>query len=178
MQPADRKEFLRVLNGLAAIKPGGKLAPEALDMWWLAMSDWSIEAFKDAAAHLAKSVEFMPSPFHFQELRKAGRITAAEAWETARAACGSAIQCGQVTHNGTCGDALIDKAVRGIGGYGAIAMCDREKLPFLERRFTETFNSLQDVTEVRESLPAIAGAPERLRLGVDSLVRKLGGPKA
>jgi hypothetical protein len=33
MLPGDRAEFMRVLNGLAAIK-GKELTPEALSLWW------------------------------------------------------------------------------------------------------------------------------------------------
>lgn len=171
MQSADRPEFLRVLNGLAAIKPGAKLTTEALDMWWLSMAEWPLAGFKQAAAHLARAIEFMPSPFHFEELRKAGRPTAGEAWELARKACGSAIQCGQVTHNGSCGDAMIDRVVRAIGGYGAIAMCDRHKLPFLERRFAEHYESIEASDDVRLALPQVA---QDLRLGVEQLVAKIG----
>jgi len=162
---ADKPAFSKILIGLAAIKPGGKLTPEALEMWWLALENWTLAEFRSAASHLAKTVEFMPSPFHFEQLRKAGRLTAPEAWERARAACGSAIQCGQVTHNGSCGDELIDRAVRGIGGYGAIAMCDRDKLPFLERRFAEHYEQLQDTEEVRQALPQIAISPAVRRIG-------------
>src|SRR6186713_1042196 len=62
------------------------------------------------------------------------------------------IQCGQITHNGTCGDELIDRAVRAIGGYGVIAMCDRDKLAFLERRFAEHYADIESVDDVREAV--------------------------
>lgn len=171
MTPKDKPDFIKQLIGLAAVKPGKDLTPEAYEIWWNAMQDWSLEEFKQAAAHLAKSVEFMPSPYHFEQLRKAGRPTAGEAWEKARKACGSAIQYGQVTHNGTCGDPTIDAAVRAIGGYGVIAMCDTDKLHFLERRFAEHYESIQDAKDVREAVPQIA-QPDR-RIGVDGLVRQL-----
>lgn len=164
MQSADRREFLKVLNGLAAVKPGAKLVPEALEVWWLAMSDWTLDEFKQAAGHLARAIEFMPSPFHFEQLRKAGRLTCGEAWEAARKACGSAIQCGQVTHNGSCGDPLIDRAVQAIGGYGVIAMCDRDKLTFLERRFAEHYESIQGADDIRVALPQVTGPAGSKRL--------------
>lgn len=163
MQPHDRAAFVKTLNGLAAIKPGAKLTPEGLEVYWLALKEWPLEEFKAAAAHLAGAHEFMPNPYHFEQLRKAALPTAAEAWERARLASGSAIQCGHVTHNGSCGDELIDRAVRGIGGYGVIAMCETDKLPFLERRFAEHYAQLQDVEDVRQAIPQIAG-PSTLRV--------------
>lgn len=179
MQPHDRAAFVKVLNGLAAIKPGAKLTPEGIEVYWLALQDWPLEEFKAAAAHLAGAHEFMPNPYHFSQLRKASRPTAPEAWEQARRASGSAIQCGHVTHNGTCGDELIDRAVRGIGGYGVIAMCETDKLPFLERRFAEHYAALQDAEEIREAVPQIAG-PSTLRVGgpqsAQQLLTRIGKP--
>lgn len=157
MQLSDKPAFLATLNGLAAVKPGGKLPKEAYEIWWQAMQSWPLEAFTLAAAHLALAVEFMPSPYHFDQLRKAAQRTASEAWEMARKASGTAIQCGQVTHNGTCGDELIDRTVRGIGGYGVIAMCETSKLTFLEQRFAKHYEELKGVDEVRTALPQIAG---------------------
>lgn len=158
MKPSEKPEFVRHLIGLSAIKPGKGLTPEALEIWWASMQDWSLEDFMSGVARLAREVEFMPSPYHFEQLRKAGRPTAGEAFEIARRSFGSSIECGQVTHNGTCGDPLIDRAVRAIGGYGAIALCDRDKLPFLERRFVEHYASICEADDVRAAVPQIACA--------------------
>src|ERR1700759_829480 len=84
MIDADKAEFIGVLVGLAAIKPGKDLTREAYEIWWLAMRDnWTLEHFKSAASHLASSCEFMPSPYHFEQLRKAARQTAGEAFAQA-----------------------------------------------------------------------------------------------
>ena len=83
MLPADKVELVKILAGLSTIKPGVKLTPEAYDVWWLAMQHWSIDEFRSAAAHLARSVEFMPSPFHFEQLRKANNPTSGEAFAMA-----------------------------------------------------------------------------------------------
>ena len=162
MRPSDRAEFVRILNGLAAIKPGANLTPEALDIWWSSMESWSLREFHAAAVELARRVEFFPSPFHFDKLRKSQRLTAGEAWERARKACGTAIRCGQVTHHGSCGDELIDTVVRAIGGYGVIAHCTIDRLPFLEKRFGEHYESIQDARELRQALPELT-RPDVLR---------------
>jgi hypothetical protein len=80
MQPADKRKFLEIVNGMAAIKPGKPLTPAALDLFWNSMRRWSLDEFEQAANHLMTSVEFMPNPFHFEQLRKAGQKTAGEAW--------------------------------------------------------------------------------------------------
>ncbi len=158
MQSADRAEFLKVLNGLAAIKPGAKLIPEALDMWWLAMESWTIDDFKQAATHLARSIEFMPSPFHFEQLRKAGRPLAGEAWarvlEYVRKDWSP-----NLGSRASVGDPAIDRAVHAVGGYEAIAHSNIESTPFLERRFAEHFETIQGAADTREAVPQIA-APE------------------
>lgn len=177
MTPADRKEFAEVVMGFAELK-SKQLSKAALTLYWNAMQHWELEDFKAAAEQLLRTSEYMPVPKDFEDLRKAGRPTAGEAWDKARRNCGSAIVSGHVTSNGTCGDTLIDKAVRAIGGYGVIAMCDTEKLHFLERRFCEHYESIQDADDVREALPQIAGGEDRRRLAksaVAMLTRKVSG---
>lgn len=148
MRDSDRAEFCRILTGLSAIKPGKQLTPEGLEVYFNALEDWSIEDFKAAASHLAKSCEFMPNPYHFEQLRRAAKPTAAEAWAEAieHAAHGG-------YRGGPLGDALIDTCVRALGGYKAIAMCDEDKLHFLERRFCEHFETKMDAEEARDALP-------------------------
>lgn len=160
MLPTDRAEFARLLTGLAAIKPGNKLTPEALDVWWLTMQAWCIEDFRSAVVHLARSCEFMPSPYQFEQLRLAGRQTAGEAWADAL----EHVRHGDYPTD----DPTIERAVRAIGGWKAFGMTNSESLSFVERRFCEHFESMRDADDVRGSVPQIAynGAA------------KLGGPSA
>lgn len=167
MIESDFDEFSDVLVAFAELK-GRQLSPVAIKLFWNTMrGGWGLAEFKSAAEHLLRTCDWIPTPKHFEDLRKAGRPTAAEAWERARKACGTAIKGGYVTHHGTCGDELIDRAVRGIGGYGVIAMCDTDKLTFLERRFAEHFESLGGVEDVRQAVPQIAH---------QEASRKLSGP--
>jgi hypothetical protein len=174
MQPTDGKRFRDLIRGMGRMY-GQEQDAVVLDAYWLALRDWSFEDFEAAAGQLMRTSKFMPRPADFNDLRKAARPTVGEAWDKARRACGSAIICGQITNNGTSGDPLIDRAVRAIGGYGAIAMCDTEKLHFLERRFCEHFESMRDADDVREALPQIAG-PDRPRLAhsaIQMLTKKI-----
>ena len=173
MTPDDREPFLEVVIGFAELK-GKALSAPALGLYWNAMQDWSLADFRTAANHLIRSSEFMPTPKDFEDLRKAGRPTAGEAWTRARMACGSAIQCGQVTAGGTCGDEFIDRVVRAVGGYGAIAMCDTDKLHFLERRFAEHFETMQDACDVRDAVPQIAADGARRGQAAAGLPRRPG----
>lgn len=142
MLQTDQGEFLRVIEGLAAIKPGGNLTPEALDLWWCAMRGWSIEDFRSAASHLARSVEFMPSPFHFEQLRRAGELTAGEAW--VKVLSGETLEP----------DSREWRAARVVGGQRAIRMADIERdLPHIQRRFMDAYEELTDVDATRIALP-------------------------
>jgi hypothetical protein len=165
MTPTDKPRFIKQLMGLAAIKPGKELTAEAYEIWWQAMQDWPLDEFKQAAAHLAKSVEFMPSPFHFEQLRKAGRPTAGEAWADIRAMARHSFE-GEPT------DPIAARALRALGGLRSVAMCDSDKVHFLERRFADHFEAMQDSEEIRQALPQIA---EDRRLGVSALVKRIGG---
>lgn len=159
MLPADRTEMVRTLVGLSTIKPGSKLTPEGLDVWWMAMQHWALDEFKQAAAHLARTAEFMPSPFHFEQLRKAGRPTAGEAFAVAvsHAASGN-------WRTGGCGRPDVDRAVQAIGGYVQIAMSDEDKLHFLERRFADHYEAMTDAEDTREAVPLIAGSTWKAKI--------------
>lgn len=155
MQPNEKPEFVRILNGLAAIKPGGKITRESLDVWWLSLADWPLAEFRAAAAHLARSVEFMPSPFHFEQLRKAGRPTSGEAWARAVAAA---------RRGGGTDDPLIERAIAAMGGWVVVRMSDEDKLHFLERRFAEHYEAIQDADDTRDAVPALAGSTWQKRI--------------
>lgn len=153
MRQQDKQAFVATLNGLAAMKPGAKLTPEALDLWWSSMQNWTIEEFKAAANHLVNSVEFFPNPYHFEQLRKAGQSTAGEAFAQARQIVRSLNPREMLSHKS--GDPKLDVAVRACGGFEALAMCTSENIGFFERRFAEHYETISDAQDVRDDLPAL-----------------------
>lgn len=149
MRQADFQRFRAVMTGMAKVYER-EIDGALLDAYWLALRDWSLADFEAAAAHLMRTSKFMPRPADFHELREAGRQTAAEAWlQALRHAASSAYR------NGPLGDPLIDRAVAALGGYRVIAMCEDDKLGFLERRFAEHYEAIQDAEETRRALPGI-----------------------
>lgn len=161
MDSNDRPEFVRVLNGLAAIKRVD-LTTEAYELWWRAMKNWPIDDFKDAASYLLNNCQFMPSPHDFEQLRKKGETSAHEAWSMAlRHAAGG-------WRHGLLGDVLIDRVVATLGGYSVIALTHKEKLGFLEHRFLDAYNDFSDTTVVREALPDLT---QGRRIPNDSLLQ-------
>lgn len=154
MKPNDKTEFVQILNGLAEIKPGKELTAEGLMVFWNAMQDWSIEDFRAAANHLAKSCEFMPNPFHFEQIKKAQEPSKHEAWQTAMArASGSR----NVQHP----DDKITKAVRMVGGYYQLGMTSYDQLAFTEKRFKDAYDSIGEV----ESVPQLTKSEARELMG-------------
>jgi hypothetical protein len=144
MRPSDKPKFVTTLVGLAAIK-NRELTGEAIDLWWLSMAKWSIEDFTSAAAHLVTECQFMPTPYDFAQLRKAGELTAGEAWE--RVLGGAKLELGSRAY----------RAAQIVGGQVAIRHADIERdLPFIQKRFMEAYGDLSDVDSVREALPQIA----------------------
>ncbi len=154
MDNNDRPEFVRVLNGLAAIKRVD-LTKDVYELWWQSMKDWPIDAFKDAAGYLLKNCQFMPAPFDFEQLRKKGKTSAHEAWAMALHHADGAWR------QGVLGDALTDQVAATLGGYSVIALTHKDKLGFLERRFLDAYNDLLDTSVVREALPDLT---ERARI--------------
>lgn len=163
MQPGDKIEFVEVLNGLAAIK-GKELTKEAISLWWAAMAKWSLQDFKGAASHLVGACQFMPSPFDFEQLKKAGEPTPSEAWVIANRAC-CKWRTPEQLPNGR-----IARAAAAVGGFQAIAMADTEReLPHLARRFISAYEEMSDVDHTRRELPQIAN------INLDSLLMALPG---
>ena len=94
MNQEDRKAFADIMLGLAALYDK-ELPPFLLDLYWGALEGWSIGEFREAAKHLSGTCTFMPKPTDFNQLRKAGRPTAGEAWARAvRHAASSAYRDG------------------------------------------------------------------------------------
>jgi hypothetical protein len=144
----DRQKFLEIVVGFAELK-GKQLSAPALELFWNAMQPWSIEDFTAAANQLIRTCGFMPTPKDFEDLRKAGRMTAGEAWALVR----DAARCG-----GECpDDPDIYAAVRALGGIRTIGMMHTDQMPFLERRFAEHYEAISERQDVRESVPQIAG---------------------
>lgn len=174
MNAGDREQFLKIVIGFAELK-GKKLSAPALELYWNAMQDWDFAHFQLAANRLLKTSEFMPTPKDFEDLRKAGRETAGEAWIEARRNLVWSLH--GYTLDARC-PPLIARAVRAIGGANVIAMCDEDKLTFLERRFTEHFEAMQESEETRDAVPEIAYAEDHIRprLGTGGGLKRIGGP--
>jgi hypothetical protein len=152
MQPSDRKAFVEIVIGFAELK-GKQLSAPALSLFWNAMQHWSIEDFRAAANHLVGTCQFMPTPKDFEDLRRAHRPTADEAWLAARKSLQWTVS-GYVEKPGI--DPMVSKALRTIGGANALAMCEENKLHFMERRFSEAYEALQGSGDVRIALPKLA----------------------
>ena len=173
MTPADRKPFLETIVGFAELK-GKQLSAPAMELYWRSMQDWSLSDFRAAAEQLVRTSEFMPTPKDFEDLRKAGRPTAGEAWMRVLQYARHGYNANFPLASGGPDDPIIRLAVAAIGGYGAIAMSDASKTSFLERRFCEHFEDIQDVEEVREAVPQIA-VDRRVALSGPTAVRNLLG---
>lgn len=162
MQPTEGKRFRDLLRGMARAF-GNDIDTVTLDVYWLALSDWTLSEFETAAAHLLRNSRFMPRPAEFTALKKAGKFTAAEAWDAILQHCKGAYRDGSGIDNG----GPVDLAARGIGGYRAIAFHDIDKLHFLERQFAERFAELEDVMEIRHSVPQLADLNTRTQIRHD-----------
>jgi hypothetical protein len=155
MQPQDRKAFLEVVLGFAELK-GRQLSGPALELYWNAMQDWSLEEFKHAANALLKSSEFMPTPKDFHDLRKKMLPSAAEAWGLKES------------------DPLAKRAlaIATQGRYwGHIPL---DELQWVQKRFLDVYEELRDVEDARATAPMLAPPEHRSALnGAAALLRKL-----
>lgn len=167
MNPADRKAFLEIVIGFAELK-GKQLSPAALELYWRAMQDWPIDEFRAAASYLLKTSEFMPTPADFERLRKASRPTAGEAWLRVL----DNVRSSDYRRGQTCGG-VIDRAVAALGGYHVVGHCEIDKIGFLERRFAEHYDAMQDVDDTRAAVPQIAAPTPAIAQSVRAVLPNL-----
>lgn len=159
MQTNEFERFNAVMNGMAKLYER-EIDQPLLDAYWLALRDWPLEQFEQAAGHLMAHNKFMPRPAEFNELRKASKQTAGEAWakvlQFARTGYTHWTDGGVTrTKAEPPDDPAIQRAVAAIGGYHAIAMSETSKTPFLERRFCENYDAMETAEEVRTALPSV-----------------------
>lgn len=183
MNAADRKPFLEVVMGFAELK-GKQLSAPALELYWRSMQRWSLDDFRAAAEQLVRTCEFMPIPKDFEDLRKAGRPNAGEAWaavlEFVRGSYSPNFPV-RLPARGPLADPVVQRAVNAVGGFRAVAMSDVDATQFLEKRFCEHFAAAEDCDDVREALPQIAFTDRRSLQGPTSasnLLGRLGGDKS
>ena len=172
MTPEDYESFGGILLGFAEPRRIA-LSSTTVELYWGALADWTFEEFRSAANILFKKCDWMPTPKDFEDLRRSATERAGvDAWEMARRAARSAIALGRVRQDVTSGDALVDRAVATIGGYGAIALCETAWLHALERRFLQAYVEVRDVAEIRAALPhfvARRALPARRSAGPSSV---------
>ena len=155
MKADDFARFRAILAGLARVYER-ELDGPLLDAYWLALRDWPLDELESAAAYLLRSSKFMPRPADFEELRKAGGMTAGEAWQAALVHARGAYRSGPTV-------GPVERAVAALGGWQAIARASTDSLPFLERRFAYHFEQIEARELVRDALPAIAGPASTFR---------------
>jgi hypothetical protein len=170
--PEDYESFCGILLGFAEPRRIA-LSSTTFELYWAALTEWTIEDVRSAANILFKQCDWMPTPKDFEDLRRSATERAGvDAWEMARRAARSAIALGRVREDVTCGDALVDRAVATIGGYGAIALCETAWLHALERRFLQAYVEVREVAEIRAALPhfaALDALPPRSATGPSSV---------
>jgi hypothetical protein len=142
MQAQDRRAFLEVVVGFAELK-GKQLSGPALELYWNAMQDWTIEEFRAAANTLIRTCQFMPTPKEFSDLRKAALPTKGEAWGMVLDHLKGGYRNGGLMP-------AIDRAVRALGGYRALAMLPVDQLSWQEKRFAEHYGDMAEAEEKRE----------------------------
>jgi hypothetical protein len=179
----DFDAFSSIVIGFAEIR-GRMLSAAAIELFFRAMRDWSLEDFTKAAEHLLLNSDYFPGPKEFNDLRKAGRPLAGEAWtKVLQFARRDYRPSGaHLRDPGVEFDETTRRAVASIGGFRAIAMSDPSSTPFLEKRFTDNYGSLQTIEEVRQEVPQIAQQPAARRVtgpsSAASVLKRIGGTQS
>lgn len=143
MQTTDFERFRNVIVGMAKMYER-EVDGVLLDAYWLALREWPLEDFEAAAGHLMRESKFMPRPADFTALRRAGELTAGEAWDLVLS--GARLE----PHS------RVARASQIVGGQRRIRMANIERdLPHIQRRFFEVYRELGDVESARDELPQL-----------------------
>jgi hypothetical protein len=145
MQQADFARFRNVMAGLAELYQR-ELSNTLLDVYWLALRDWSLAEFEAGAGKLMKTAQFMPRPADFNDLRKAALPTAGEAWASVL----THLRGGYRDGSGLTPE--IDRAIRSLGGYRTLAMLPVDELQWQEKRFAQHYGEMAEADHKREPL--------------------------
>jgi hypothetical protein len=172
MTPSDFDGFCDIVVAFAELK-GKSLSQPALKLYWAAMQSWTLEEFQAAAAHLVTTCQFMPNPADFENLRKAGRQTAAEAWAEVLHFARYEYSPNRVRTKRFSPE--VERALQSIGGISAIAMSEVDKTHFLEKRFHDNFEVMRESSDTRDAVPQVTRQSGPTSIG--SVMRKLGGDK-
>ena len=131
MENTNRQEFARIMTGIAELF-GKPMSKDLMEIYWMACVEMPIQAFREAATKAAKSCEFIPKPVDFLKQALEYELTALEAWAQA---------VGSFSGMRSPPNSVRDKAVDMIGGWNMIGQCNYDKLPFLEKRFCEAYET-------------------------------------
>jgi len=163
MSEVDKRAFAAALAELAMLKRT-ELTSTAYAAWWSAMrSEWCIDDFRSACRQLAKECQFFPSPFEFEQLRKAAGQTGADAWTAVLAN----LRRGAYRNGNTVGG-RTDRVIAVMGGYAALGFASSGELHFRERRIAELWAELDEAETARAALSGLAEAETRPSLARES----------
>lgn len=159
MRQDDFAAFRALMAGMAKVYER-EIDSVLLDAYWLALSDWEIGEFAQAAGELMRTSEFMPRPAAFNELRKRARHKSAdEAWFT----------------RGISDDPRANRAMKIATQGRYVGHIPTDELPWVQKRFKEAYEELADIEEARAAIGTTPherieelGARER-RLGLTKL---------
>ena len=157
MRNEDMAEFARRLYEMfKAFRKADEFDDDTVAIWWNRLhQDFAIEDFKVAATELEKVRKFLPVIADFFELKRlAETYSETDAWDDVL----EHLRSGAHRRRGI-GDDKIDRAVRAMGGYRALAMRDENDLTIWGfKQFREHYNDVCDSVELEASLLLTGGS--------------------
>lgn len=161
MQSAEFERFRDLMRGMGRVF-GSEPDALVLDIYWLALRDWTLPEFESATALLMASAQFMPRPADYAQMRRAAEPTAAEAWAKVLAKVRTMSRYELVKI-----DPRIDAVVAQLGGYGTLMSMTTDQTPWIAKRFSELWSDAATAESAR-ALAQDGRSPLRLVGGTDS----------
>ena len=157
MRNEDKANFAkRLYEMFKAFRKADDFDDDTVTIWWNRLhQDFDIGDFEVAATELDKVSKFLPVIADFFELkRRAEAYCETDAWGDVL----EHLRSGAYRRRGI-GDDKIDRAVRAMGGYRALAMRNEDGLTIWGfKQFREHYNDVLDSVEREESLLLSGGS--------------------
>lgn len=164
-------EVADLFSFLGASYPRWNVTPATINAYAMGLEDCDAESVWAAVKVHQRNAKWEPSVAEIREMIQAEagpkHMPWDEAWEMARESVGPA-GCGRAYDF----PPLVQAAVKSIGGFKAIGMCEEKDRPFLARRFRDAYESRCDLAARNEDLMIAKGEEPELP---ESITRLLGG---
>ena len=159
MQESDKREFASILQATMDVY-NKDISTDVIKIWWLAMSQYPIEQIKSGLSKYITSPDcgkFPPKPADIIFMMEGNSTSAATtAWNKVMEGISRAGSYKSVCFD----DPIIHLAIDDIGGWIALGESEEKELPFIQKRFEQSYRNYKTRGDIPAHKPYLIGRSE------------------